>query len=39
MYRRPGTGTTISKNNSVLIFHGQPKPDQLQDPIILEYWK
>jgi hypothetical protein len=39
IYRHPGTGTQLAKNNSILIFHGQPKPDSIQDPLILEHWK
>jgi hypothetical protein len=38
-YKQPGAGTLISNHNSVLIFHGQPKPDQVQDPYIIEHWK
>jgi len=39
IYRQPGTGTQLAKNNSILIFHGQPKPDSIQDPLVLEHWK
>ena len=39
IYRRPGTGTQLAKNNSILIFHGQPKPDSIQDPLVAEHWK
>jgi len=38
-YKQPGAGTLISDHNSVLIFHGQPKPDQVEDPYIIEHWK
>jgi hypothetical protein len=38
-YKQPGTGTMISNTNSVLIFHGHPKPHQTQDPLIVEHWK
>lgn len=39
VYRRPGSGTVLGGRNSVLIFHGQPKPDKLQDPVIVQHWK
>lgn len=38
-HRTPGTGTTIGKKTSVLIFHGKPKPDQVFDPIIQQHWQ
>ena len=40
--RRPLTGdtnTVIPENTSVLVFHGQPKPNNLQDPVILQHWQ
>jgi len=39
LYREPGTGTRIHPKDCVLIFHGQPKPDSIQDPMVLEHWK
>jgi hypothetical protein len=38
-YQTPGSGTVLSKNTSVLIFHGKPKPADLQDPMIKNYWR
>lgn len=38
-YQSPGTGTVLSKNTSVLVFHGKPKPADLRDPVIQSYWK
>jgi len=38
-YKRPGIGATLSNHNSVLVFHGKPKPDQVQDSVVLENWK
>jgi hypothetical protein len=32
-------GTEITHENSVLVFHGYPKPHQLVDPVIVKYWK
>lgn len=34
----PGTGTKIDSQCSVLIFHGQPKPHQVSDPMITQNW-
>ena len=30
--------TVIPENTSVLIFHGNPKPHELKDPVIEKYW-
>jgi len=38
-HHAPGSGTRISDTASVLIFHGNPKPDQVQDPVVLEHWR
>jgi hypothetical protein len=35
----PGTGTNFPPETSVLIFHGSPKPNEIQDTIVLEHWK
>ena len=35
----PGLGTRFGLETSLLIFHGQPKPDQVQDPIIKNQWR
>tara|TARA_R110000868_G_scaffold15136_5_gene69409 strand:- start:694 stop:1506 length:813 start_codon:yes stop_codon:yes gene_type:complete len=34
----PGLGTQIGPDTSLLIFHGQPKPDQVTDPVIKTHW-
>ena len=34
----PGTGTRVLSNTSVLVFHGHPKPNEINDPIVLEHW-
>jgi hypothetical protein len=31
--------TTISNTTSVLVFHGQPKPNNVQDPLIDLHWR
>lgn len=37
-HREPGTGTQISDLVSVLVFHGDPKPHQITDPVIKQLW-
>ena len=37
-HKNPGTGTCVSHETSVLIFHGAPKPDQVADPFVLHHW-
>lgn len=37
--RAPGTGTTIDEDVAVLIFHGQPKPHDLSDDVVIaQHW-
>lgn len=38
-YHNPGTGTQLTDKTSLLIFHGKPKPNEVQDPVILQHWK
>lgn len=38
-YRTPGTGTYIDPDATVLIFHGNPKPAESTDSVILQHWK
>jgi hypothetical protein len=38
-YFEPNSGTTIPHKTSVLIFHGNPKPKNVQDPVIVEHWR
>jgi hypothetical protein len=35
----PGKGTEFFENTSILVFHGNPKPFEINDPIIDQYWK
>ena len=37
-YAQPGKGTEFDSDTSLLIFHGQPKPDQVADPVIKTHW-
>lgn len=38
-YHHPGTGTQLNDNVSVLVFHGKPKPADVQDPAIVQHWR
>lgn len=37
--RSPGTGTVLENGVSVLVFHGKPKPHQIDDAIVAQYWR
>jgi hypothetical protein len=39
IYRNPDAGTVMDPLTSILIFHGKPKPHELQDPVVDRYWK
>lgn len=36
--KQPGAGTVINGDTSVLIFHGQPKPHEVNDSVIEKFW-
>lgn len=41
-YRKPinpGSESAISQTASILIFHGNPKPHEVTDALISEYWR
>jgi hypothetical protein len=38
-YITPGSGTKIAPGNSLLIFHGNPKPSNVKDAVILNHWR
>lgn len=37
-YARPGTGSSIDRDTCVIVFHGDPKPHQINDPLIEKFW-
>lgn len=39
MYQNPGAGTTFDDRTSILVFHGDPKPDKINDEKIVHYWQ
>lgn len=38
-HRRPNSGMSVGSDTSVVVFHGSPKPHQVSDPIIRDFWK
>jgi len=38
-HHRPGSGTVISPDTAVVVFHGKPKPHQVTDSVIREHWQ
>jgi hypothetical protein len=39
LYFKPGAGTVLANTTDVLIFHGQPKPGELQDSVVVHHWR
>jgi len=39
MYKNPGTGANLDEKTSVLVFHGKPKPAEIQNAIVLQHWR
>lgn len=39
IYLQPGAGTILPRNTDILVFHGKPKPADINDPIVTEHWK
>ena len=37
--RHSTMNTVLDATTDVMIFHGQPKPSDVQDPVILQHWK
>jgi hypothetical protein len=37
-YRSPNAGTVVDPKTAVMIFHGKPKPHEVADPVISQYW-
>jgi hypothetical protein len=38
IWKTPNAGTDISDTTSILVFHGNPKPHETQDPVVLKHW-
>lgn len=39
LYNKPNIGTVVDASTAIMVFHGNPKPHELNDPIISQYWK
>ena len=37
-YQSPNAGTVVDPATAVIIFHGRPKPHEVVDPVIAQYW-
>ena len=35
----PNTGTTLLHPTSIMVFHGNPKPDKIADPVVIQHWQ
>jgi len=38
-YARPGAGSILRPGTSVMVFHGKPKPHEVHDPMIQQFWQ
>lgn len=38
-WKEPSLGTQIDEKTSILVFHGNPKPDQITDSVIAKHWR
>jgi hypothetical protein len=39
VYRSPNSGTTVDTKTAIMVFHGRPKPHEIQDLVVDKYWK
>lgn len=39
LYRRPGQGSQLLPTTKIIVFHGDPKPHEVADPIIQQHWR
>lgn len=37
-HKSPGAGMTINPDTSIVVFHGNPKPHQIADPLVQKFW-
>ena len=38
-HQTPGTGTHITDSTSIMVFHGNPKPEQITDQAVVAHWR
>lgn len=39
VYARPDAGSVLDPYTHVMVFHGRPKPHEVQDPVIQQHWQ
>lgn len=39
IHRLPGTGTHLYRDTSIVVFHGNPKPHEINDTLITNHWQ
>lgn len=38
-YKTPNSGTVLQNSTAVMVFHGKPKPNEIKDSVVLNYWR
>ena len=38
-HQAPDTGTQLTDSTSIIVFHGNPKPENVADPVVLQHWQ
>lgn len=38
-HRYPSSNMTVGPSTSIVVFHGHPKPHEVSDPIVKDFWK
>ena len=38
-HQEPGTGTQIADSTNIMVFHGNPKPEQITDQLVVTHWQ
>lgn len=39
IYKSPGAGGILHPNNKIVVFHGSPKPHEIDDALVLKFWR
>ena len=39
LYNKPDTGTSVDPSTTIMVFHGKPKPHEISDSVVDQYWK
>jgi hypothetical protein len=38
-YKSPGTGTCLESSTKIIVFHGRPKPHEINDNVVHSIWR